>query len=62
VLVASGALSFHAATTATLRLRLTAGGRRLLSAARRARLSASCLFTPEAAPPVSATATVELKR
>jgi hypothetical protein len=46
VLVASGRLGFASAKTATIKIRLTATGRRLLSHSKRIRLTAKCIFTP----------------
>ena len=62
VLVAAGALRFHAAATATRSVRLTTAGRRLLAHAMRVRLTAVCVFTPLAGTPVRASATFELRR
>ena len=46
VLVASGTVKFRSAGTATVKLRLTLTGRRLLAHARQLRLTATCVFTP----------------
>ena len=46
VLVASGKVVFHAPGTATLKIRLTAAGRRLLKRSRRVRLTSTCRFAP----------------
>ena len=49
VLVASGALTVHAAGSAVLKIHLTAAGRRLLRGSGRLRLTATCVFTPAGA-------------
>jgi alpha-tubulin suppressor-like RCC1 family protein len=62
VLVASGQRSFSAAGKATIKIRLTAGGKRLLKHARQIKLTAKGTFTPTAMAPVSATHAFVLKR
>jgi hypothetical protein len=62
VLVASGGLTFHAAGTASLSIRLAAAGWRMFRASRRLRLTANCIFTPAGATAVRASATFELRR
>jgi Bacterial Ig-like domain len=62
VLVAAGALRFHAARTAALKIQLTSAGRRLLSGSGRIRLTARCVFTPVGAASVRTNATFELSR
>jgi hypothetical protein len=62
LLVASGALGFQADHTASLNVRLTSAGRRLLGGARRARLTATCVFTPVQGSAGGSSASFELRR
>jgi hypothetical protein len=62
VLVASGKLTVSGAGTATLKLKLTRAGKRLLKHAKRLKLTATGSFTPTGKSPVKATATFTLKR
>lgn len=65
VLVARGSHTFKRAGTATIAVRVTAAGRRLLAHVRRARLTAKGTFTPTgkpAAKAVATTTTFALKR
>jgi len=62
LLVARGQATFSAAETATINVKLTAGGRRLLKHATRVKLTARGTFTPTGATPVSARRTLTLKR
>jgi hypothetical protein len=62
VLVASGGLRFRAAGTATVMIRLSAAGMRLLRASRHLRLTATCVFIASGAPSIRASATFELSR
>ncbi len=62
VLVASGQRSFPAAGKATIKVRLTAAGKRLLEHAKRLELTAKGTFTPTGKTPVSATKAFVLKR
>ncbi len=61
VLVASGKLTFSAAGTATIKINLTAAGRRLLKHAKRLKLTAKDTFTPIGKTPISATKVFVLK-
>jgi hypothetical protein len=62
LVVASGGLSFHAAGTGTLSLRLTAAGKRLLARSARILLTATCVFKPASAPSVRKSLTFALQR
>jgi hypothetical protein len=62
VLVASGTVKFRSAGTATVKLRLTLTGRRLLAHARQLRLTATCVFTPVGSAAITAVKAFELKR
>ncbi len=62
VLVASGSVTFHAAGTASVKLRLTGAGRRLLRHSKRIRLTATCTFTPVGGAAVATSGTFELSR
>jgi hypothetical protein len=62
VLVASGRQSFSAAGTATIKIKLTAAGRRLLKHARQLRLTAKGTFTPVGKAPIGTTKSFVLKR
>jgi hypothetical protein len=62
VLIASGRHTFGAAGSTTMRIRLTAAGRRQLRHAKRLRLQAKGTFTPAPDPPVTATRRFTLKR
>jgi hypothetical protein len=62
LVVASGGLKFHAAGTATISLRLTAAGKRLLARSARILLTATCVFKPSAGPSVRKSLTFELQR
>src|ERR1700704_1652657 len=59
VLVASGGLRCRAAGTATVMIRLSAAGMRLLRASRHLRLTATCVFIASGAPSIRASATFE---
>jgi hypothetical protein len=61
VLVASGKLKFGAAKKATIKIRLTAAGVRLLRHAKRIRLTARCAFTPVGQTATLVSKTFELK-
>jgi len=67
VLVATGHLSFRRAGTATMKIKLTAAGKRLLkhaqlTHAKRLKLTAEAIFTPTHKTPVVAVKTFTLKR
>jgi hypothetical protein len=62
VLVASGKLTFSAAGTATVKLKLTAAGKVLLRHAKRLKLTAEGTFTPTGKTPITAFKTFVLKR
>ena len=62
VLVASGSVTFRAAETATLKLRLTGQGRRLLRGSRRVRLTATCAFAPLGGTAITTSGTFQLSR
>jgi hypothetical protein len=62
VLVASGRLSFSAAGTRRLKLKLTAAGRNLLAHAKHLKLTGKGTFTPAGRPAVSARRSFVLKR
>jgi hypothetical protein len=62
VLVGSGHLTFAAAGTGTIKIRLTAVGKSLLKHAKRLKLTALGTFTPIGGSPSSATRTFVLKR
>ena len=61
VLVASGGVKFQAAGSATLTLRLTNAGRRLLGHSKSLRLTASCTFKPASGTAVTTTGSFQLK-
>jgi len=61
VLVASGKLIFSGPGTATIKIKLTAAGRRLLKHAKRIKLTAKGTFTPTGKAPITATRTFLLK-
>lgn len=62
VLVASGQTTFSAAGTKTLRISLTAAGRKLLKHTKRLRLTAKGMFTATGQAPVGQTASFALRR
>ena len=62
VLVASGSVKFRAAGSATLTLKLTSAGRRLLGHSKSLRLTASCTFKPTSGTAVTTTGSFQLKR
>jgi hypothetical protein len=62
VLIASGRHRFGVAGTATIKVTLTAAGRRALRRAKRLRLTAKGTFTPAGAAPVTATRQFTLRR
>jgi hypothetical protein len=63
VLVASGTWRFSAAGVATIKIRLSAKGRLLLSHAKQIHLTATCTFTPPpGSKPTAVSRTFELKR
>jgi hypothetical protein len=62
VLVAFGKLTFSAAGTATVKLKLTAAGKGLLKHAKRLKLTAKGTFTPTGETPITAFKTFVLKR
>jgi hypothetical protein len=62
VLSASGKVVFKAAGKATLTIRLTAAGRRLLKRSRSVRMIAACVFTALGAKPVKSSKAFELRR
>jgi hypothetical protein len=62
VLVASGSVSFHAAGTTLLKIRLTSAGKQLLRSARRIRLTATSTFTPLGGTAVTTAGAFTLKR
>jgi len=63
VLVASGAWRFSAAGVATIKIRLSAKGRLMLSRAKQIRLTATCTFTPPpGSKPTAVSRAFELKR
>ncbi len=62
VLVAAGRRTFGGAQTLTIKLHLTAQGRRLLKRSRHIRLTATCTFTPSGHAATSALARFELRR
>jgi hypothetical protein len=62
VLVATGRLTFSIAGTATLDVKLTSAGRRLLEHAKQLELTAKGTFTPTGTAPIAATKTFVLKR
>jgi large repetitive protein len=62
VLVATGKLVFSSAKTATMKIRLTAAGRRLLAREKRIKITQTCVFTPSGAAAVKVTGSFELKR
>ena len=62
VLVATGRRTFSAAGTATIKIKLTAAGKRLLKHAKKLKLTAKGTFTPTGKAPITATRTFVLKR
>jgi hypothetical protein len=62
VLVAAGKRTFSAAGTATIKIKLTAAGKRLLKHAKKLKLTAKGTFTPTGKAPITATRTFVLKR
>ncbi|MGA9315645.1 MAG: hypothetical protein WBV77_13580, partial [Solirubrobacteraceae bacterium] len=62
VLVASGQQSFSTAGTATIKIKLTATGKRQLKHSKRLKLTAKGTFTPTGETPVSATKAFVLER
>ena len=62
VLMARGRAMFDSATGATIRLKLTAAGRRLLKHSKRITVTAKATFTPAGAAAVTATRTFKLRR
>jgi hypothetical protein len=62
VLVAAGHLTFSVAGTATLNVKLTSAGKRLLKHAKQLKLTAKGTFTPTGNTPVTTTRTFTLKR
>jgi len=62
VLVASGRVTFHAAGTATMKIRLTAAGRRVLERSERVRLIATCAFKPLGGAAITTSGSFELRR
>jgi hypothetical protein len=62
VLVASGKLTFSAAGTAKVKLKLTAAGKSLLKHAKKLKLTAKGTFTPTGKTPITASKTFVLKR
>jgi hypothetical protein len=62
VLVAAGTVSFHAAGRATVKLRLTGAGRRLLRHSKRTRLTLTCGFQPAGGAAVTTSGSFELHR
>jgi hypothetical protein len=60
--VAAGRLTFSAAGTATLNLKLTSAGRRLLKHAKQLKVTAKGTFTPTGAAPITTTKTFVLER
>jgi hypothetical protein len=62
LLVAAGGRRFARARSASVRVRLTHGGRRLLAHTDRARLTGVASFTAVGAKPVTASATFVLRR
>ncbi len=62
VVVATGDITVKAAGTVTLKIKLTAAGRRLLKNTRRIELSATTVFTPVGGKPVKSTGSFVLRR
>jgi hypothetical protein len=62
VLIASGRVTFFAAGSKPLKIKLTTEGRRLLRHTSRVKLTARGTFTPAGKPPISATRTFVLRR
>jgi hypothetical protein len=62
VLVAAGHRTFAAAGTATIKIKLTPAGRRMLKPAKKLKLTAKGTFTPTGKLPITATRTFILKR
>jgi len=62
ILVGAGYLTFSAAGTATMQIKLTATGKRLLKHAKKLKLTAKGTFTPTGTAAIAATRTFVLKR
>ena len=62
VLVAGGTVTFHAAGAATVKIRLTAAGRRLLRNSKDLQLTATCAFKPLGGVAVTTSGTFQLRR
>ena len=62
VLIAAGKHTFKAAGTATIKIKLTPAGKRLLKHAKQLKLTAKGTFTPTGKKPISKTKTFVLKR
>ncbi len=62
VLVATGSVTFRAAGTATLRIRLSAAGRKRLRKAKKLRLTAKCVFSPPGEASSTTTGTFQITR
>jgi hypothetical protein len=62
ILIAGGRHTFRAAGTATIKVRLTAAGRKQLRHAKRLRLTAKGTFTPVGAAAVTATRRFTIRR
>ena len=62
VLVAAATLTLRGNETVSLKVRLSSAGKRLLRAARRVRLTATCTFTPAQGGPGESAAVFELHR
>jgi hypothetical protein len=62
VLVGAGQRTFSAAGTATVKIKLTATGKRLLKHAKQFKLTAKGTFTPPGKAPVTTTRTFVLRR
>jgi hypothetical protein len=62
VLVAFGRLTFPTAGTATMKIKLTAAGKRLMKRVARLKLTAMGTFTPTSPPPITVMRTFVLKR
>jgi uncharacterized repeat protein (TIGR02543 family) len=62
VLVAAGHLTFSGAGSATIKIKLTAAGKRLLKHAKKLKLTAKGTFAPTGKTPVAATTVFVLKR
>ena len=62
VLVASASVGFHAAGNATVKLKLTSKGRKLLKTSKRVKITTQAKFTPTGDTTTSQTKTTTLKR